>query len=147
MYLQQNSEYSTWLGKFHLPGTSVYLSRNFKTFKEPRNRFHGIISSSLCSLRAVTITPIPTWFLASIDCLKISALFSAGTLPFSFSSRKYGNLLVSSQEARKTTFYFRCEKPGNPTISTARWQEENPPIFFPNLLAKIRGCKKRKCET
>jgi hypothetical protein len=41
---------------------------------EPRNRFQGMNSASLCSLAGRYDNPIPTRFLASIDCLKIPAL-------------------------------------------------------------------------
>jgi hypothetical protein len=41
---------------------------------EPRNRFQGINSASLCSLAGRYDNPIPTKFLAPIDCLKIPAL-------------------------------------------------------------------------
>jgi hypothetical protein len=41
---------------------------------EPRNRFQGINSASLCSLASWYNNPIPTWFLDPIDCLKIPAL-------------------------------------------------------------------------
>jgi hypothetical protein len=47
--------------------------------KEPRNRFQGINSASLCCPRAGTIN-IPTRFLAPIDCLKIPALLGLGRL-------------------------------------------------------------------
>ncbi len=48
-------------------------SLTFKTFMKPRNRFQGIISAILCSLEGRYDNPIPTRFLASIDCLKIPA--------------------------------------------------------------------------
>ncbi len=38
-----------------------------------RNRFQGINSTSLCSLAGRFDNPIPTRFLAPIDCLKIPA--------------------------------------------------------------------------
>ncbi len=41
---------------------------------EPRNRFQRINSASLCSQAGRYDNPIPTRFLASIDCLKIPAL-------------------------------------------------------------------------
>ncbi len=41
---------------------------------EPRNRFQGMNSASLCSLAGRYDKPIPTRFLAPIDCLKIPAL-------------------------------------------------------------------------
>jgi hypothetical protein len=40
----------------------------------PRNRFQGMNSASLCSLAGRYDNPIPPWFLAHIDCLKIPAL-------------------------------------------------------------------------
>jgi hypothetical protein len=46
-------------------------SPNF--FKEPKNRFQGTNSARLCSLAGRYDNPIPTRFLAPIDCLKISA--------------------------------------------------------------------------
>jgi hypothetical protein len=41
---------------------------------EPRNRFQGVNSASLRSLLGRYDNPIPTRFLAPIDCLKIPAL-------------------------------------------------------------------------
>ncbi len=40
---------------------------------EPRNRFQGTNSASLCSLAGRHDNPIPSRFLAPIDCLKIPA--------------------------------------------------------------------------
>ena len=40
---------------------------------EPRNRFQGTNSASLCSLAGRYDNPIPTQFLAPIDCLKKSS--------------------------------------------------------------------------
>jgi hypothetical protein len=51
-------------------------SRNFLTFKELGNPFQGINSAKLCSLAGRYDNPIPSRFLASIDCLKILALVS-----------------------------------------------------------------------
>jgi hypothetical protein len=45
---------------------------------EPRNRFQGMNSASLCSLAGRYDNPIPTRFLAPIDCLKIPALGTSG---------------------------------------------------------------------
>ncbi len=52
-----------------------FLSPIFSTFKKPKNRFQGINSASLCSLAGRYDNPVPTWFLAPIDCSKIPALF------------------------------------------------------------------------
>ncbi len=60
-------------------GTGI-LSPYFQTFMEPRNRFQGMNSASLCSLAGRYGNPIPIRFLAPIDCLKIPALY---TNPFS----------------------------------------------------------------
>jgi hypothetical protein len=56
----------------------VYQSPNFQTFDEPRNRFQGINCAILCSLAVAGRydNPIPTRFLAPIDCLKIPAQFA-----------------------------------------------------------------------
>ncbi len=55
----------------------INLSPNFKTFKEPMNRFQGINSAGLCNLAARYDNPIPTRFLAPVDFfLQIPALFS-----------------------------------------------------------------------
>jgi hypothetical protein len=56
------------------------LSQYFQTFLEPRNRFQGMNSASLCSLAGLYDNPIPTRFLAPIDCLKIPALAGTTTL-------------------------------------------------------------------
>jgi hypothetical protein len=49
--------------------------RFLKTFKEPWNRFLRIYSASLYSLAVRYDTPIPTRFLAPIDCSKIPAQY------------------------------------------------------------------------
>ena len=46
---------------------------------EPRNLFQGINSARLCSLAGRYDNPIPPWFLAPIDCLKIPALLCSPT--------------------------------------------------------------------
>jgi hypothetical protein len=43
----------------------------YLTFKEPKNRFQGTNSATLCILAGQYDNPIPTQFLAPIDCLKI----------------------------------------------------------------------------
>jgi hypothetical protein len=45
---------------------------------EPKNRFQGMNSASLCRLAGRYNNPIPTWFLAPIDCLKIPAPYAGG---------------------------------------------------------------------
>ncbi len=45
-------------------------SPNFWTYEEPRNQFQGINSDSLCSLAGRYNNPIPTRFLAPLECLK-----------------------------------------------------------------------------
>jgi hypothetical protein len=59
----------------HVCGLFRVLEPEFLNFTEPRNRFHGINSGSLCGLAGRYDNPIPTRFLASIDCLTIPALF------------------------------------------------------------------------
>ncbi len=53
------------------------LSPNFLTFKEPENRFQEINSASLCSLAGQYGNPIPTRFLAPIDCVPRRLYFPA----------------------------------------------------------------------
>jgi hypothetical protein len=43
----------------------------FQTFMEPRNRYQGMNSASLCSLAGRYDNPFPPRFLASIDSLNI----------------------------------------------------------------------------
>ncbi len=50
------------------------LSMNFYTFKKPKNRLQGINSASLCSLAGRYDNPLPTRFLAPVDCLQSPAL-------------------------------------------------------------------------
>ncbi len=51
-------------------------ARIFKLLREPKNRFQGIDSASLCSLVGRYDNPKHTRFLAPIDSLKIPALYS-----------------------------------------------------------------------
>ncbi len=51
----------------------AFQSPNVQTFKEPKNRSQGINFVSLCSLVGQYDNPIPTRFIAPIDCLKIPA--------------------------------------------------------------------------
>ncbi len=70
--------YFTWktcCSVVSIQGGSPILSPYFETFMEPRNRFQGMNSSSLCSLAGRYDNPIPTRFLAPIDCLKFQLCF------------------------------------------------------------------------
>jgi hypothetical protein len=61
--------------RYH-PLTFTYRSETeFLNFKEPMNRFQGTNSARLCSLAGRYDNPIPSRFLAPIDCLKIPALY------------------------------------------------------------------------
>ncbi len=77
------SPFSFWLLYFWIIGETFVglrprrcgkLSPNFQTFKEPRNRFQGT-DPPACSLAGWYDSPIPTRFLAPIDCLKIPTLY------------------------------------------------------------------------
>ncbi len=46
-------------------------SANFQTLKEPKNQYQGTNSAKLFSMAGRYDNPIPTRFLAPIDCLKI----------------------------------------------------------------------------
>ncbi len=50
------------------------LSLIYLNFKEPRNRFLGLNSASICSPAGRYDNPIPTQFIALIECLKIPAV-------------------------------------------------------------------------
>jgi hypothetical protein len=56
-----------------IKSTKKYTEPEFLTFKEPKNRFQGTNSARLSSLAGRYDNPIPTRFLALIDCLKIPA--------------------------------------------------------------------------
>jgi hypothetical protein len=61
---------------------------------EPRNRFQGMNSASLCSLAGMYGNPIPTRFLAPIERLKIPAQDAARRCPFHICSTQ--DLLMCS---------------------------------------------------
>ncbi len=64
-----------WLGVRHnQPPTLLYTEPEFFNFNGAQDQFQGINTASLCSLAARFDNPIPTRFLATIDCLKIPAL-------------------------------------------------------------------------
>jgi hypothetical protein len=56
---------------------------------EPNNQFQGMNSTSLCSLAGRYDNPIPTWFLAPIDCLKIPALFESSIICYIHMQYRY----------------------------------------------------------
>jgi hypothetical protein len=62
--------------KMILDHVQAVQSPNFLTVKEPRNRFYGINSASLCSLAGLYDISLHTRFLAPLDCLKNPALVS-----------------------------------------------------------------------
>jgi hypothetical protein len=77
-----------------LPDDRSVQSPNFEflNFMEPKNRFQGIDSASLCS-PAGQDNPILTRFLAPIDCLQIPALDSlAAPLPGSIKKQEYSQI-------------------------------------------------------
>ncbi len=59
------------LQEFYRLAQTAYHNLNFETFKEPKNRFQGTNSARLCSQACRYDNPMPTRFLAPIDCLKI----------------------------------------------------------------------------
>ncbi len=80
----------------------------FSMFMEPRNRFQGMKSASLFSLAGRYDNPIPTRFLAPVDCLKIPAQAS---IFWSVGPHKWNILLPSglfySSFALSGPFLFR----------------------------------------
>jgi hypothetical protein len=57
-----------------LPQSPYYLPSKpeILTFNEPKNRFQGTYAARLCSMAGRYDNPIPTRFLAPIDCLTIA---------------------------------------------------------------------------
>jgi hypothetical protein len=68
----------------------------FLKFMEPRNRFQGMNSASLCSLEGRYDNPIPTRYLAPIDCLKIPTLVENLSPPPTTLSIHNFNLVIHS---------------------------------------------------
>jgi hypothetical protein len=64
---------------------------------EPRNRFQGMNSASLCSLAGRYYNPIPTRFLVPIDCLKIPAQYVYLYTQLGLNSPKGQNRVKQSQ--------------------------------------------------
>ncbi len=60
------------------------------TFKEPKNRFQVTNSARLCSLAGRYDNPIPPWFLAPIDCLKIPAEYMSPEPCLVYGERRRG---------------------------------------------------------
>ncbi len=65
--------YTTYSLHVKMP-CKTHKARMFNFIKEPKNRFQGINSASTCRLVGRYDNPIPTLFLAPIDCLKLPAL-------------------------------------------------------------------------
>ncbi len=80
--LQHSSHQPLWT-----QSTWLTAEPEFLTFKEPKNRLQGISSASLCGLAGQYDNPIPTRFLAPVDCLKIPALIPKGLMKITRTSR------------------------------------------------------------
>ncbi len=90
-------------------------SPNFETFKKPKNRFQGINSARLWSLVGRYDNPIPTRFLAPIDCFKIPAQdVTHCFFPTNFSSYPFLFFMYSQKRLNarqtKTTAIEETEK-------------------------------------
>jgi hypothetical protein len=79
----------------------------FKHFMEARNRFQGNDSASLCSLAGRYDNPIPTRFLAPIDCSKIPAQTSLKTLKMGDISKEVAKTLLTCM-LDYTFLYLYC---------------------------------------
>jgi hypothetical protein len=83
---------------------------------EPRNRFQGINSGSLCSLAGRYDNPIPTRFLSPKDCLKIPAqhsrMYRAGTVSGRFKQLNFSH--SSSLRIQIHRFWIRIQENGPP---------------------------------
>ncbi len=79
LYLHDSKWHGTRSSSFHghdhaSSGCRFQRARFFKLLRSPGIDFKGINSINLCSLAGLSYSPIPTQFLAPIDCVKIPAL-------------------------------------------------------------------------
>ncbi len=115
----------------------------FLTFKEPKNWSQGTNSARLCSLVGRYDSPIPTRFLAPIDCLKIPALvilkFSPGssTMPWKCLSKQGIKLLLNIP-----IYYFIMRRKEIPTCSfTSSSSEQKDLAIFLNIKSRTVNWK------
>ncbi len=91
---------------------------------EPRNWFQGMNSASLCSLAGRYDNPIPTWFLAPIDYLKI---------PAQVWSKWAGNFVGPD-----STIKYRYRSPGSP-FTTAKFISIVSLVFLCRCTRTVTG--------
>jgi hypothetical protein len=84
---------------------------------EPRNRFQGMNSASLCSLAGRYDNPMPTQFLVPIDCLKIPSL---ATQPGGIGSLE---LILGRTYLRRSYYSVSLLR----TIFSLEWEEHTAP--------------------
>ncbi len=92
---------------------------------EPRNRFQGMNSASLCSLAGRYDNPIPTRFLAPMDCFKIPALGNRwwsqdANRPLPLGAAKTGSLHLTGKSERysQTIWIIRLAAPLRPDVNS-----------------------------
>jgi hypothetical protein len=78
----------------------------FKTFMEPRNRFQGMNSASLCSLAGRYDNPIPTRFLAPTDTYRLAESIPRNLFLGSLNVYKYGLWTLSYSIINFQYVYF-----------------------------------------
>jgi hypothetical protein len=84
------------------------------TFNEPKNWLRGINSASLCSLAGRYDNPIPTRFLAPIDCSKILAQY---TLEYVARPLEMFETIVFTQLWSKNNVILRAFTPITPEVT------------------------------
>jgi hypothetical protein len=98
----------------------------------PRNWFQGMNSASLCSLAGQYENPIPPWFLAPIDFLKISALYAVcKSLWLSFLH------MINTAHPKPTKTSVFMTEVGGPQISS---QIANPQILRTLFPTAVERC-------
>ncbi len=102
----------------------------FLNFKESRIRVQGTFSASLCSLAGRYDNPIPTRFLARIDCSKIPALLAVSLLLLSPNSPASCPACgCQTFSARRTVSYVRCAMHIAHILSWTLTQSWEPIVF------------------
>ncbi len=112
---------------------------------EPRNRFQGINSASLCSLAGRYDNPIPTrLFLAPIYCLKISVLAENVILPFSFGRRCKKQICVFGKTIKfpETATCHRFESQEKNRMQIATFLKK----YINIVQCKLLPCRWQPCQ-
>ncbi len=90
---------------------ATIAKRYFSTLKEPRNRFHGINSASLCSLGGRYDNPIPTRFLVPVNCSKSTDQLNQSDQTYPIYMYYFLSLFIKLLEMKYITYPVTWCKP------------------------------------